>query len=586
MNIKTLSAVLFTLAIGSCATTAPPPSPEDISHATATISADDLVTRIKVLSSDDSKTRARPPPPNPSRSTISCASSRRSAFRPGIRTEPTCRRSRCRNSSRNPRRSCAPRRDARSRGSIRRTTSRSPSSASPSTSTISRSSSPPATSSPPRTTSATTTASTTAAASSSSSSTTPEPRYPRPPTKGQDAIHERNDNIHHPRGPQEHDRREKLRPPAHNNPRDPNPRVYLHEGDKNTGRRENPHTRLPTPSEEYPPRTPYMRRDTARRSSPPGPTTETRRARGRRRATKPVVPSNPLTPAIAPTCGAMDTPKMGSREAGAGPPTRAATVSYTPRTGHTSVVHRNPPRRQTNPVTPPSTDHPAWLPSRLSRGPIYRSLFRRAGRSIPSTPPGGEQGLLLAPYYRRIISIISTTPRPPPTTTTSSTSGAPRTTPSSASGAPRCTTSGGRSPPPRSAAPRLRHPGPKRALSHPPTTGPACGYSFRGHRWGRGMNTPAGQLRRRRTRPINPPARTTGRGRPAARLPIIGRGRAPPSPPPPPPPTSPPGGIPSLGASRRVISPEPNPFGAHQPGAATHESPALPYIDGHGRTVN
>ena len=46
MDHKTLFAVLFTLALGSCATTAPPPSPEDISHAAATISADDLVTRI------------------------------------------------------------------------------------------------------------------------------------------------------------------------------------------------------------------------------------------------------------------------------------------------------------------------------------------------------------------------------------------------------------------------------------------------------------------------------------------------------------------------------------------------------------
>src|SRR4029453_13516501 len=59
MNSKPLFAVLFTLAVGSCATTAPPPSPEDVSHAAATISPDDLAARIKVLSPDHSEGRAR-----------------------------------------------------------------------------------------------------------------------------------------------------------------------------------------------------------------------------------------------------------------------------------------------------------------------------------------------------------------------------------------------------------------------------------------------------------------------------------------------------------------------------------------------
>ena len=58
MNNKTLSAVLFTLAIGSCTTIAPPPSLEQVSRAAATISADDLVARIKVLSSDEFEGRA------------------------------------------------------------------------------------------------------------------------------------------------------------------------------------------------------------------------------------------------------------------------------------------------------------------------------------------------------------------------------------------------------------------------------------------------------------------------------------------------------------------------------------------------
>jgi len=58
MNHKLLLTSLFSLAIGSCATLAPPPSPEDVERAAATISADDLVARIKVLSSDDFEGRA------------------------------------------------------------------------------------------------------------------------------------------------------------------------------------------------------------------------------------------------------------------------------------------------------------------------------------------------------------------------------------------------------------------------------------------------------------------------------------------------------------------------------------------------
>jgi len=58
MTSKSLFVALFTLAIGACATVAPPPSPEDVSRAAATISADDLVARINVLSSDDFEERA------------------------------------------------------------------------------------------------------------------------------------------------------------------------------------------------------------------------------------------------------------------------------------------------------------------------------------------------------------------------------------------------------------------------------------------------------------------------------------------------------------------------------------------------
>jgi len=55
---NTLSILLCALAAGSCATMSAPPSPADVSRAAATISADDLVARIKVLSSDDFEGRA------------------------------------------------------------------------------------------------------------------------------------------------------------------------------------------------------------------------------------------------------------------------------------------------------------------------------------------------------------------------------------------------------------------------------------------------------------------------------------------------------------------------------------------------
>jgi len=55
---KTRFSFLLAFAIAACATTAPPPSADDISRAAATISAEDLVAHIKVLSSDDFEGRA------------------------------------------------------------------------------------------------------------------------------------------------------------------------------------------------------------------------------------------------------------------------------------------------------------------------------------------------------------------------------------------------------------------------------------------------------------------------------------------------------------------------------------------------
>ena len=58
MNMKTVLAVVLTFALGSCATTSPPATPDQVAQAAATITADDLVAHIKVLSSDDFEGRA------------------------------------------------------------------------------------------------------------------------------------------------------------------------------------------------------------------------------------------------------------------------------------------------------------------------------------------------------------------------------------------------------------------------------------------------------------------------------------------------------------------------------------------------
>ena len=56
---KKLSPILLALALASCATTASnPPSAADVERAAATISTDDLVARIRVLSSDDFEGRS------------------------------------------------------------------------------------------------------------------------------------------------------------------------------------------------------------------------------------------------------------------------------------------------------------------------------------------------------------------------------------------------------------------------------------------------------------------------------------------------------------------------------------------------
>ena len=58
MNSQSFFVALFTLAMAACATIAPRSSPEDVTRAAATISADDLVARINVLASDNFEGRA------------------------------------------------------------------------------------------------------------------------------------------------------------------------------------------------------------------------------------------------------------------------------------------------------------------------------------------------------------------------------------------------------------------------------------------------------------------------------------------------------------------------------------------------
>jgi hypothetical protein len=86
---NTLSILLFALAAGSCATMSAPPSPADVSRAAATISADDLVARIKILSPMTSRAahpaRARGHSP----STYLVREFKALGLSPGIRTEAT-----------------------------------------------------------------------------------------------------------------------------------------------------------------------------------------------------------------------------------------------------------------------------------------------------------------------------------------------------------------------------------------------------------------------------------------------------------------------------------------------------------------